>query len=71
MSLKAFHLFFVGASILLALGVGAWGLRSYASGGGAGHLVLGVAGLLGGGVLVVYGARVRQKLKELDGGQAP
>jgi hypothetical protein len=67
MSLKAFHLFFIGASILLALGVGAWGLRTYAlAGGGSGHLLLGLAGLVGGFVLVLYGARVRQKLKGLD-----
>jgi hypothetical protein len=71
MSLKAFHLFFVGASILLALGVGAWGLRSYVVAGGGGHLLLGIAGLAGGFVLLVYGARVRQKLKDLDGEQQP
>jgi hypothetical protein len=70
-SLKGFHLFFIGVSILLALAVGAWGLRSYAGGGGSGHLLLGLCGLVGGFVLLVYGARVRRKLQGLDGGGQP
>ena len=63
MSLKAFHLLFVAASAILAFGFGAWGIDAYASRGEGGSLVLGILSLLFGSALVVYGVRVRTKLK--------
>ena len=63
MSLKAFHLLFVTASVLLALGLAAWGLDAYASRGEGGALVLGLLSLLFGAGLVLYGLKVRTKLK--------
>ncbi len=63
MSLKAFHLIFVAASALLAFGFGAWGVDAYASRGEGGSLVLGILSFLFGSALVVYGIRVRTKLK--------
>jgi len=63
MSLKAFHLLFVTASVLLALGFGAWGLDAYASRGEGGSLVLGLLSFLFGAGLVMYGLKVRTKLK--------
>lgn len=65
MSLKAFHLVFIAASILLAIGLGVWAVDAYLSRGEAGSLVLGgVACLLGAG-LILYGRRVRVKFKRL------
>ena len=65
MSLRIFHLFFISISVLLAFGFGIWGVRSFSTGGdpmnmfmGAGSFVLGVA-------LIIYGIKVRRKLKQV------
>ena len=63
MSLKAFHIFFVTLSTLLALGFGAWAIRDYRTGGAIGSLVLGVASLVCSVVLVLYGRWFLNKLK--------
>ena len=42
LSLAAFHLFFIAASALLGLGVGAWGVVRYAQAGDGSGLLLGV-----------------------------
>ena len=42
MSLKAFHIVFVIASILLGLGVGAWGVIEYSAKGELGALIMGI-----------------------------
>ena len=65
MSLKSFHLIFIGASILLGLGVGAWGIREYQAKGEIGALILGILFLLMGGVLLVYGRRMLKKTKDI------
>jgi hypothetical protein len=66
MSLRIFHIVFVIASILLSLFVAAWGFRLYADGGSRSGLILGCVFLLSGFALVVYGAKVFKKLKELS-----
>lgn len=63
MSLKAFHLLFVAASAILAFGFGAWGIEAYMSRGEGGTLLLALLSFLFGVGLVVYGLRVRTKLK--------
>ncbi len=63
MSLKAFHVFFVAVSVLLAGGSGWWALNEYRNEGGAGHLTMGVASLLGGIGLIVYGRWFLRKLR--------
>ncbi len=65
MSLKAFHLLFVTASAILAFGVGAWGIEAHSSRGEGGTLLLALLSLLFGAGLVVYGVKVRTKLKGL------
>jgi hypothetical protein len=65
LSLRSFHVFFIAVSIGLSLWVGAWGIASYQSGGGAGSLALGVLFLVVGFVLVLYFLSVRKKLKDL------
>ena len=65
MSLKTFHLVFIVASILLGVGVGAWGIREYQANGEIGALILGIIFLVMGGVLFVYGRRMLKKTKHI------
>jgi hypothetical protein len=65
MSLKAFHLLFVTASAALAFAFGAWGIDAYTSRADAAALTMAVLAFLFGAGLVVYGIRVRIKLKGL------
>ena len=65
MSLKAFHIVFITASILLSFGFGAWLINRYTEVGGwihlAGGILAGVAGLC----LLVYGKYFLRKFKHL------
>ncbi|HTO94475.1 MAG TPA: hypothetical protein VMM80_08865 [Bacteroidota bacterium] len=63
MSLKTFHLLFVACAVLLAFGVAAWSVDAYASGGGTAMLAAAAGACLAGAALVVYGIKVRSKLK--------
>jgi hypothetical protein len=63
MSLKAFHLVFIAASILLAFAVAGWGVQSYVTRGGGEDLLLAMISLAGGIGLVIYGMKVRRKLR--------
>jgi len=66
MSLKAFHLIFVTASVLLALGLAAWSLVNYFEVKRTTDLVFGlVSGLIALG-LVVYGRYFLKKLKHIS-----
>lgn len=66
MSLKAFHLFFVAASIVLCAVTAVWGVDRYRStAGGAGELALAVICALLGLTLIVYGLKVYRKFQEL------
>ncbi len=66
MSLKAFHVVFVVASILLALGVGAWALRDYFDGGPRGYLWFGIGSLAAGVALIFYARSVLKKLRHIS-----
>lgn len=65
MSLKAFHVFFIGASILLAFGVGVWGIYVHVQETDVSLLLFGIGSLLVGGVLVLYGVKVLRRLRRL------
>ncbi len=65
MSLKAVHIFFIACCILLSFLVGAWGLQQYRLQGSGIGLALAVIFYTSGLVLVVYGMRFVQKMKEL------
>jgi len=65
MSLKAFHVIFVAASILLGLGVGGWGIYQYSTKGDVGLLVMGIIFLIMGIVLIIYGKRMLKKTKDI------
>ncbi len=65
MSLKAFHLVFVIASILLGLGVGGWGILEYRATGEVGALLLGLIFLAMGIGLFFYGRNMLKKTKDI------
>ncbi len=65
MSLKAFHVFFICASIVLCFMVGAWALQQYRLVGATTSLALAIAFYAGGAGLVVYGLRFVRKMREL------
>jgi hypothetical protein len=52
-------------STLLAVGIGAWGLSAYAGSESLSGLIYGVLSLLAVPLLLVYGVKVRRKLKAL------
>ncbi|MEO6182598.1 MAG: hypothetical protein ABIP71_05780 [Verrucomicrobiota bacterium] len=66
MSLKAFHIIFIGASTLLAFGFGAWELRNYFATGESQSLWFGILSLLAGIALIWYGKVVLKKLKHIS-----
>jgi len=53
-SLKAFHLFFIGVSVVLSTFVGIWGVQHYADVGDPWFLALSALGFLGGIGLSLY-----------------
>lgn len=65
MSLKAFHLVFVVASILLGLGVGGWGIMEYRANGEISALIMGLIFLVMGIGLIIYGKRMLKKTKHI------
>ena len=65
MSLAGFHLLFIAFSTLLAAGTGVFGLRAWFASGSTLGLVYGVLSLIAIPLLLVYGVRVRRKLKAL------
>jgi hypothetical protein len=67
MSLKALHLVFITAATLLSFGFAAWCFRAYATGETAKlGLILGVASLVAGLGLVIYGRYFLKKLKHVS-----
>ena len=67
MSLKAFHIVFIVASILLAFLFSAWCMASYfRANGPVWHLVFGIGALVAGVVLIVYSKYFLRKLKDIS-----
>lgn len=66
MSLKAFHIFFITISTLLALGLGAWSLQEYRRVGGGPNLILSIGSLLFAVLLIGYGSWFVRKIRGLD-----
>ncbi len=66
MSLKAFHLVFVTASVLLAIGFGVWGIAQYVHGGPKSDLVMGIISSLIAPGLIWYGKYFLRKLKNIS-----
>ena len=63
MSLKAFHIFFIAVSILLAFGFGVWGMVYHLTYGNVWYLLMGIASFVIGVILIFYGINFLRKLK--------
>lgn len=66
MSLKAFHILFIVASILLAFGVAAWAFMHSAEEGRGALLSYGVGSTIAGLALVCYFIYVLRKLRNIS-----
>jgi hypothetical protein len=66
MSLKAFHVVFIVASILLAFGFGLWSFFDYRDTGRTIDLVFAVGSTIAGFALVFYLKAVLRKLKNIS-----
>lgn len=66
MSLKALHLVFIVASIVLSLGFGAWSLNEYFGGAARSNLWFGIGSIVTGVALIVYCRAVLRKLKDVS-----
>ncbi len=66
MSLKALHIVFIVASIVLALGFGAWSLNEYSDGAARSSLYFGIGSLVSGVALIFYCRAVLRKLKDIS-----
>jgi hypothetical protein len=66
MSLKAFHMVFVVAAILLAFFFGAWLLHDYLATREAAELIVGILSILAGMGLIWYGKSILRKLKHIS-----
>jgi F0F1-type ATP synthase assembly protein I len=65
MSLKAFHLVFITAAILLAFGFGIWLAKNFFSTGGAGNLFSALLSFGAGIGLIVYECYFLKKTKDV------
>jgi hypothetical protein len=65
MSLRSFHLVFIGVSVILAAFVAAWAGQQYQTAHAAGYAVTAVLSLAAGGGLIGYGAAFRRKTRLL------
>lgn len=65
MSLRAFHLLFIGLSVVLAAFVAAWAIGQYRAEAHPGYAVSSVAALVAGASLAVYGGRFQRKTRNL------
>lgn len=66
MSLKAFHIFFIAVSILLAFGFGIWILMNRPVGIEALDILCGLLSFSFGGGLLLYGIRFLKKFKHVS-----
>jgi hypothetical protein len=65
MSLKAFHLFFIAISIVLAAFVAAWAVSQYRVVHDPTYVLAGFASAATGAGLAVYGAAFQRKMRKL------
>jgi len=65
MSLRAFHLFFIAVSVVLAAFFAAWAAGQYSAGHESIYIVVGVLSLASGLGLAVYAAKFQRKTRSL------
>lgn len=65
MSLRTFHMVFIGVSVVLAAFVSAWAVQQYQAVHAIGYAMTAVLALAAGGGLIAYGAVFQRKTKLL------
>jgi FlaG/FlaF family flagellin (archaellin) len=65
MSLRAFHLFFIAISVVLAAFFAAWAAGQYSAGQEISYVIVGVLSLTSGLGLAVYAVRFQRKTRSL------
>lgn len=65
MSLRAFHLFFIAVSVVLAAFTAAWAATQYRVEPAPGYIMSGLVSLATGAALAVYGTRFQRKTRNL------
>jgi len=66
MSLKAFHIVFIVASILLAMVFGGWAVRGYMQSHGTGMLVTSIVSFGAGAAMLIYARWFLRKLHDVS-----
>ena len=66
MSLKAFHIVFIGLATLLSLGFAAWEIDRYLATGDILQLGGALLAVLAGVALIIYGVRFLRKLRKVS-----
>jgi uncharacterized membrane protein len=67
MSLRMFHMVFIGVSVVLAVFVAGWAGQQFQAAHAAGYALTAVAALAAGAGLIVYGAAFQKKTKGMVG----
>jgi hypothetical protein len=65
MSLRMFHMVFIGVSVVLAAFVAAWAAQQYQAVHAVGYLATAALSLASGGGLIVYGTKFQRKTRTL------
>ena len=65
MSLRMFHMVFIGVSVVLAAFVAAWAVQQYQTAHALGYVTTAALSLAAGGALIAYGAAFQRKTREL------
>jgi len=65
MSLRMFHMVFIGVSVVLAAFVAAWAVQQYQSVHAVGYAATAVISLAAGGALIKYGTAFQRKTRTL------
>jgi predicted Co/Zn/Cd cation transporter (cation efflux family) len=65
MSLRMFHMVFIGVSVVLAAFVAAWAVQQYQSVHAVGYAATAVLSLVTGGGLIKYGTSFQRKTRTL------
>ena len=66
MSLRAFHLFFIAVSTILAAFVAAWAAQQYQTTHAVGYALASAGALLSGVGMAVYGAAFQRKTRRMS-----
>jgi hypothetical protein len=65
MGLRAFHLFFIALSVVLAAFCAAWAVNEYQASRQATYALFGVTAVVTAGALIAYGAAFQRKTRRL------